>query len=49
MEIVSLDGKWKVSQNRSREDMDGVIGGLEAQDHPHAREIAKLARTRLVD
>jgi transcriptional regulator len=49
LEIASLDGKWKVSQNRTREDMSGVIGGLEAQDHPHAREIAKLARERLPD
>ncbi len=47
LEITSLDGKWKVSQNRSREDMTGVIGGLEAQDHPHAHELAKCARERL--
>lgn len=49
LEVVALDGKWKVSQNRSRADMDGVIAGLEEQDHPHAREIAKLARERLAD
>ncbi|MGE3474374.1 MAG: FMN-binding negative transcriptional regulator [Rhodospirillaceae bacterium] len=49
LEIASLDGKWKVSQNRSREDVSGVIEGLEAQDHPHAQDLAKLALERLPD
>jgi transcriptional regulator len=28
IEIVSLEGKWKMSQNRADEDIDGVISGL---------------------
>ncbi len=30
IEIVSLEGKWKMSQNRADEDIDGVISGLHA-------------------
>lgn len=47
MEITSIDGKWKVSQNRSAADMQGLIAGLATQGDGNGREIAKLARERL--
>ena len=28
IEIARIEGKWKASQNRSREDREGVISGL---------------------
>ncbi|MEH3103170.1 MAG: FMN-binding negative transcriptional regulator [Sphingomonas phyllosphaerae] len=31
--VECLEGKWKVSQNRSREDRKGVADGLRAADH----------------
>lgn len=30
VEIARLEGKWKMSQNRSAADIDGVVGGLSA-------------------
>ena len=44
MEIASIDGKWKVSQNRSSEDVRGVVTGVEENDSPDAREMARLVR-----
>jgi transcriptional regulator len=44
--ITRLEGKWKMSQNRSAEDIDGVIAGLEASGDPAAREVAGIVRTR---
>lgn len=37
--ISDLQGKWKLSQNRSEEDRLGVIAGLENQSHSHALEM----------
>jgi transcriptional regulator len=42
--VSSLAGKWKVSQNRSREDRDGVFAGLDARGTDAAREMAVLVR-----
>jgi len=44
MEIASIDGKWKVSQNRSAEDVRGVVAGLGEKDDLDAREMARLVR-----
>jgi len=45
IEIASIEGKWKVSQNRPATDIDGVISGLEAPAEPHANaEMAGLVR-----
>ncbi|MGI3106614.1 hypothetical protein ACRRRU_03620 [Dickeya fangzhongdai] len=30
--IATLDGKWKVSQNRTPEDRQGVIDGLQREN-----------------
>jgi transcriptional regulator len=45
IEIIEINGKWKVSQNRTETDRIGVADGLEAeQDTADAREMAKLVR-----
>ena len=35
IEITRLEGKWKLSQNRSSEDIDGVIDGLAQSSSAH--------------
>jgi transcriptional regulator len=40
IEIVSIEGKWKLSQNRGDDDIDGVIDGLRASASPHAHAVA---------
>lgn len=40
--IESIEGKMKLSQNRSAEDQGGVVMGLCASERPADREIAKL-------
>ena len=44
--ITRLEGKWKMSQNRATEDVDGVIAGLEASGDAAAREVAGIVRAR---
>jgi transcriptional regulator len=46
IEITRLEGKWKMSQNRSAEDVDGVIEGLAASSDPREREVAEIVRER---
>ena len=46
IEITQLDGKWKMSQNRSAEDVNGVIDGLSRSDDPREREVAAIVRER---
>jgi transcriptional regulator len=38
--VTSIEGKWKLSQNRSRQDMAGVIAGLAARHEARADELA---------
>jgi transcriptional regulator len=45
--ITRLEGKWKVSQNRSVPDRQGVVRGLEALDSPEALEMAELVKAYL--
>lgn len=45
--ITQLVGKWKVSQNRSREDRLGTAAGLEQSGTPAALEMADLIRARM--
>jgi transcriptional regulator len=47
--IQRLEGKWKVSQNRSASDRDGVVHGLEELDSPESRAMAALVRERSQD
>jgi predicted FMN-binding regulatory protein PaiB len=42
--LTRIEGKWKVSQNRSRHDRLGVISGLRAQG-----DDAKLTMAELVE
>jgi transcriptional regulator len=45
IEIASLEGKWKVSQNRPTADRQGVVEGLsELPGKPGAVEMAKLVK-----
>ena len=44
--ITRLEGKWKMSQNRSAADVDGVIRGLAASAHPTERAVGELMTAR---
>jgi transcriptional regulator len=44
--ISSLSGKWKVSQNRSHADRQGVIAGLKDANDVDSREIAAMLAAR---
>ena len=44
--VERFEGKWKVSQNRSAADQEGVIAGLDALDSPASHEMANLMRDR---
>lgn len=46
LEITRLDGKWKMSQNRAAEDVEGVIEGLGASEDARQREVADVVRAR---
>ncbi len=46
IEITRLDGKWKMSQNRPAEDIEGVIEGLGASEDVRQREVAEIVRER---
>ncbi|HEX6790249.1 MAG TPA: FMN-binding negative transcriptional regulator [Candidatus Krumholzibacteria bacterium] len=45
--IDRLEGKFKLNQNRSREDQEGVVRALEHSADPAEREIARLMRENL--
>ncbi len=45
--IDRLEGKFKLNQNRSVEDREGVVRALERSAHPDEREIARLMREDL--
>jgi len=45
--VTRLEGKWKVSQNRTAADREGVIAGLQGLGSPGACEMAKLVKERL--
>lgn len=46
LQIARLEGKWKMSQNRSGADIDGVIRGLSASEAPADRAVAALVAER---
>ncbi|HXV13262.1 MAG TPA: FMN-binding negative transcriptional regulator [Candidatus Krumholzibacteria bacterium] len=45
--VERLEGKFKLNQNRSVEDREGVVRALEGSSHPDEREIARLMRAQL--
>jgi transcriptional regulator len=46
MPLARIEGKWKVSQNRSEADRLGVVAGLIGQGSAAAGEMAELVRER---
>ena len=47
IEITSFRGKWKMSQNKTAEDAQGVAAGLTNPDDPHANaQVAALVTSR---
>ena len=46
IEIARLEGKWKMSQNRAADDIDGVVAGLGASGDPRERAVAELVDAR---
>ena len=44
LEVTRLEGKWKLSQNRSSADVDGVIDGLSASASAQDRDVGALVR-----
>jgi len=49
MEIASIEGKWKASQNRPAADRQGVIAGLQAEGEPMALDMAEIVREESAD
>lgn len=46
--ITQLKGKFKLNQDKSRDDQLGVLEGQEAGDDPQAHSLAKLMRRYLL-
>ncbi len=44
--VTRREGKWKMSQNRSADDADGVIAGLSDGDETQRRLAAEVERRR---
>ena len=44
--ITRLEGKWKMSQNRPRQDVSGVLEGLAREDGEAAAQIAEIVASR---
>lgn len=47
LRIERLEGKWKLSQNRSEGDRRGVVDGLDALDTPASDEMKRLLQDTL--
>jgi transcriptional regulator len=45
--VDRLEGKFKLNQNRSRADQEGVVRALEASPEPSEREVARMMRENL--
>lgn len=46
IEITRLEGKWKMSQNRSASDITGVVAGLGASESPSDQEVSRIVEAR---
>jgi transcriptional regulator len=44
--ITKLEGKWKMSQNRPGQDVEGVLKGLEREDGEGHRPVAEIVAAR---
>jgi transcriptional regulator len=47
VEIIRLQGKWKLGQNRSREDREGAVRGLRKSMQPESLAVADLMAATL--
>ena len=47
--IARLEGKWKLSQNRSAVDQKGVVEGLAASGIPAQQQIADLISQKILE
>ena len=48
IKIIEIKGKWKMSQNRTLEDAQGVAKGLADSNDPHANlEVAEIVSSRI--
>lgn len=45
--ITKIEGKWKLSQNHSKERQERVINALELQEDDNSKQIAKLMRENI--
>jgi transcriptional regulator len=48
IEVTRLETRWKLSQNRSRREMELIAAALEASGDPAERQLAALTRRHLV-
>jgi transcriptional regulator len=44
--LQRIEGKWKMSQNKSEHDLQGSINGLRAEGRPAASEVAEIMAKR---
>jgi len=42
IDILSIEGKWKLSQNQPEQNQQGVIDGLQQENNSHSSEVAQL-------
>lgn len=47
MDVTALEGKWKLSQNKSAETQEKIAAALERQSDPGAQAVAKMMRANL--
>ena len=46
MELTRIDARWKMSQNRTPADINGVVEGLRASERPMDQEVAAIVEER---
>lgn len=46
LEVTRLEGRWKMSQNRTPEEIDAVVEGLSASERPLDRAVAAIVQER---
>ena len=44
--VARIEGKWKLSQNRTELDRAGAAQGLQTSDDPHAQQVGRLVADR---
>jgi transcriptional regulator len=44
IELISLEGKWKLSQNHPAENVQNVVRSLDQQEDPESAKVAQLMR-----